>query len=271
MKKNQDPSQSIRILQISDTHLFENPDECLLKLNTQKSTEAVLAHIQKKREYFDLVLLTGDLSQDSSPTSYARLASMLEFLKPPIYWIPGNHDHPDVMQKSFAQTFLNAAKHIITAPWQFILLNSHLPGSPKGYLASDQLDFLEQTLTEYPDYLTAIVIHHHVQPVESTWLDTSVLINHEEFFERIAKFNNIKTIIHGHIHQALDIQSPQNIRLLGLPSTSIQFKPKSHDFALDNVAPGYRTITLHPNGEIQSEVHRVTEFSGRPDFNSTGY
>ena len=46
--------------------------------------------------------------------------------------------------------------------------------------------------------------------------------------------------------------------ILSTPSTCIQFKPKSDKFALDEEHPGYRFIKLKANGEIETQVYRLS-------------
>ena len=60
-------------------------------------------------------------------------------------------------------------------------------------------------------------------------------------------------VVFGHVHQTVD-RMIGNVRLLGTPSTCVQFKPRSDAFALDDLPPGYRWITLHPDGSIDTEV-----------------
>ena len=48
----------------------------------------------------DLILATGDLSQDGSYESYQRLAKTLSGFRAPIYWLEGNHDKPAPMLRA---------------------------------------------------------------------------------------------------------------------------------------------------------------------------
>ena len=61
------------------------------------------------------------------------------------------------------------------------------------------------------------------------------------------------------------------MRLLSVPSTCVQFKPHSKDFAVDDVAPGYRWLDLHEDGRIDTEVSRVEGVKFEVDFSVKGY
>ena len=89
----QAPDGSVRLLQITDTHLFASAEGRLLAVPTAQSLAAVLERVQANEHPFDLILATGDLSQDHSPESYQRFASMMAPLARPIYWLPGIHHH----------------------------------------------------------------------------------------------------------------------------------------------------------------------------------
>ncbi len=81
----------MRLLQITDTHLFASAEGRLLAVRTAESLAAVLERVQANDHPFDLIPLPG-ISQDHSPESYQRFASMMAPLARPIYWLPGNHD-----------------------------------------------------------------------------------------------------------------------------------------------------------------------------------
>ncbi len=80
----------------------------------------------------------------------------------------------------------------------------------------------------------------------------------------------VKGIVCGHVHQDMNVMH-KGIRVMATPSTCVQFKPQSDDFALDTVSPGWRELTLHANGEITTQVQRLASGSFLPDFTSSGY
>ena len=80
----------------------------------------------------DLLLLTGDLSQDETPESYQRLVSLIAPLGIPAYWIPGNHDNIPVMAEILNQPPLSPEKSWMLGNWQFLLLSSVEAGCDGG-------------------------------------------------------------------------------------------------------------------------------------------
>ena len=65
------------LVQLTDCHLFGEPETVMLGVNTDASLRAVLRQIDADGKHPDLLLATGDLSQDGEPAAYRRLAATL--------------------------------------------------------------------------------------------------------------------------------------------------------------------------------------------------
>ena len=61
---------TVKVLQISDCHLFSDPDKDLLGVNTAQSFKAVVEAIKEQNFEYDFIAFTGDISQDYSAASY---------------------------------------------------------------------------------------------------------------------------------------------------------------------------------------------------------
>lgn len=57
----------IRLVQITDTHLYGKPTGTLLKMNTHESLDYVVDLVKGNEERIDFILATGDIAQDGSP------------------------------------------------------------------------------------------------------------------------------------------------------------------------------------------------------------
>ena len=60
------PDASALLVQLSDSHLFGEADGALLGMNTRDSLQKVIDLVLAQQPQIDLVLATGDLSQDGS-------------------------------------------------------------------------------------------------------------------------------------------------------------------------------------------------------------
>ncbi len=262
-------SAPLRIVQITDIHLFAEVEQQLLGVPTAHSFEGLVRELALLTPRPDLFLLTGDLSQDGTAASYRRLQALLSPFGVPTYWLPGNHDCVEVMQRSLTHSLFMPDKSFQVEGWQFLLLNSQEPGCVHGFLSNQTLNWLEQELEQVGDVPTLVSMHHPPFGVNSNWLDGSNLQNAEDFFAVIDRYPQVQLVVFGHIHQAFQ-QQRGGVTYLGTPSTCIQFAPHSADFALGQEAPGFRILHLYADGTWETQVERF-RFNAYLDLAATGY
>lgn len=262
--------QTVRVLQITDTHLFARRDGCLLGLNTEQSLKAVLAVVADRRPAAHFVLATGDLAHDGSDDAYQRFFSNMNGIGLPVYCLPGNHDEACALRQLSPRGECHVVDHATLGDWEFIFLDSTIPGSEGAHLTAPVLEMLERRLTAAPDRHTVVCLHHQPVPMGSRWLDTMAVDNPEAFFAIIDRHPQVRAIVWGHVHQELECRRG-DVLLLATPSTCIQFLPGSEDFAVDSTAPGYRWLDLHPDGRIDTGVERIDTIPGRIDLAAGGY
>ncbi|GLQ32492.1 3',5'-cyclic-AMP phosphodiesterase [Litoribrevibacter albus] len=257
----------VRIVQITDSHLFKSTEGDLLGMKTEHSLGCVTSLVQEKTPDFDLVLATGDISQDGSIESYRRMRQRLEAFGVPFYWLSGNHDQHDVITEASDGT--NALQKIIDLPaWRIVMLDSSVSQKVHGYLKQQELDLLTSALET--DKHILVCFHHHPINVGARWIDNIGVKNASEFMDVIDGHPQVKGVLWGHVHQEVD-EFVDGKRLLATPSTCIQFTKYSDEFAVDTLSPGYRYLELLPDGSIETEVHRVTGVEFTIDYSIKGY
>lgn len=273
MEKNAD-SGTLELLQITDCHLTKDANSDLLGVVTRDSLDAVLALLEQnivgeKHATADFLLASGDIAQDASPEAYHYFRDKTKTLSPESGWFAGNHDDTHIMCSSFADQSL-FSKVYRFEHWQLVLLDSSVRGSVHGRLSEAELTLLDETLSERPDLHTLVCLHHHPVEIGSVWLDRIGLHNRDAFFNVLDKFENVRGVLWGHIHQEWE-SNRNGVSMLATPSTCIQFLPKSSGFAVENIAPAYRWLSLHADGRIETKVYRADNFKFDLDLKSTGY
>lgn len=266
-------SDCLKLVQITDTHLFEHPQDELLGVNTLNSFHSVLEQVQKNHHDMHALLMTGDVSQDHTPKSYQYFDEAITALniQGSCYWLPGNHDSQEHMYPTLLDSRINQDKYVeLNDHWQMILLDSQVYGVPHGALSDDQLDFLKNSLDHSPEKNTMVLLHHHPLLAQSAWLDNHCLKNSGALWDILAQYPKVRLLICGHIHQDLN-KEHQGVRVLSTPSTCVQFKPESDDFAVDNSSPGWRVFELFDDGSFKTRVERLPEGQFLPNLNSKGY
>jgi len=262
--------EPLKIVQISDIHMFADEEKDLLGVKTQKSFVEIVNFVKQTAETPNLILLTGDLSQDGLPKSYQEIGKLISEIGVPVYYVPGNHDDISNLDANIATNKVSKEKNLVFKNWQLILLNSKKPKSVEGYLAEDQIEFLQKCIRKHPNLNAGIVFYHQPIPVGCAWLDKLGVQNADELWGCIDTLPQVKLILFGHVHQKHE-GVRKGVKYFSVPSTSIQFKTKSDDFALENIPQGYRWIELYANGDIQTEVRRMQQYIGKFDPGAKGY
>lgn len=256
-----------QILQFSDLHLSSNDE--LMGINCDESFAAVKA-LACQYHNIDLTLITGDISQDNSEASYQKCCEIFRNQHHPVAWITGNHDDVQLQERILSVGAITPIKRIFFKHWQLLLLNSQIPGKVCGEISANELQQIKQAAIDYPQHHILLVMHHHPVPMNSQWIDNHCLNNQQQLWETVAQAKLVKGMLFGHVHQSVDVEK-EGVRVLGVPSTSVQFTPNEDEFSVDNAQPGFRYLELLANGTIKTEVHRVAQGKFIPINDPSGY
>jgi 3',5'-cyclic-AMP phosphodiesterase len=242
----------LNLIQVTDTHLFGDPEGSLRGVPTLPALRATLAAARDDIANSEAILVTGDLVQDD-PAGYAPFRREFAALGKPVLCLPGNHDVLPVMRKALAGDPFHLDGVFDRGAWRVLLLDSTIAHRTGGALSSDSLAQLDRDLAAAADRHALVCLHHHPVSMRSRWLDTVGLANSDAFFEVLKRHANVRAVLFGHVHQALDMVV-DGMRVLGTPSTCQQFRPLSSGFATDDAPPAFRKLRLHADGRVDTEV-----------------
>lgn len=245
-----------KVVQLTDTHLFADRGGTQKGVNTCETLQAVVADVTARHGDFDALLLTGDLSQDETPDSYALLGRMLAPLRhAPIYAIPGNHDDLGGMRAQLAAEDLQVLTDVLLGKWRIAMLNSQVPGRVHGELGAGQIERLQASLYGAEEHVM-VALHHPPVTIDSAWIDASRCFDGEELLSALSS-PPVQAVLCGHVHQHFET-TRQGIAVLTTPSTCVQFTPQVDEFDIDHAAaPGYRVFELYDDGSWSTAVERV--------------
>lgn len=246
--------QTVRILHLTDLHLFADSASELRGCNTDASLNAVIGDYHSRDWRADITLVTGDLVQDDTAAAYERCKRHLADLPGPIQLCPGNHDVPERMAAVFDAPAFTIGAATDIGHWRCIALSTFVEGSAAGALSDTELERLR--LACDTDRHVLVALHHPPVELGSRWLDELMLDNADALLAITRQHDNIRGLVFGHAHQPLDT-TLDGTRLLCTPSTCRQFRPGSDSFAVDDEPPAYRRLELEADGGIRSEVIRV--------------
>ena len=258
----------LRIAQITDTHLYADPDGRLLGLNTRDCLQQVIALAAQRLPA--LAVATGDLAHDASPRAYRHLQACFGALQAPVYCLPGNHDERTALRAGLNDGPCHSRSALQQAGWQLAFVDSTVSGSDGGHIADCELRQLDETLGQATGSPAIVWLHHQPVAVGSRWLDTMAVDNGADFFRVIDRHPQVRAVVWGHVHQCFE-QRHKHVALLATPSTCIQFLPGSEEFAVDMLPPGYRWIDLYRDGSFSTGVERLAAMPKGIDTSRRGY
>ena len=243
---------TLTVLQVTDTHLFPEPDESLLGVRTQDTLDAVLDHAFREGMP-DALIASGDLAQVGEPATYHRfLATVRSRFAGPCLCVPGNHD--------LGEAFLRIlpTEPVRLGAWDLLGVDTHIDHRVDGEVAEGELCRLAEALSaaESAGRHVLVVGHHCPVDVGAPWLDEHRIANADALLAVLAACDRVRGYLGGHVHQEVDRQVGA-LRVLASPSTCFQFAPHSERFTLDDAAPGWRWLTLHADGAIDTRVARL--------------
>ena len=256
MKITQADGENIHLVQITDTHISTDIDEKFEGIDTTASLGRVIDKINALDTVPDAILLTGDLVHHADEAGYRKLLRQLFELKAPVFCLPGNHDDPVLMQTVLNNKNVSTEKSLDFNQWIVVMLNTWMPNSHSGRLPRTELTYLEQVLGDNADKSILVCLHHPPVKIGSPWMDAMMLENPESLFDIVDTKKQVRGILWGHIHQAFYLERG-DIKLLGSPSTCVQFKPDTRQFMKDTLPPAFRLLTLRSTGEIESRINWV--------------
>ena len=200
------------VAQITDLHLGGPIAVAGSAVDPRASLDRAVAHLNQRRPAPDLVLVTGDLTQEGGPEEYADARAGLAALDMPAYVIPGNHDDRANMAAAFgADGYLpkdgGFLHYVIDGrPLRILALDTHVPGESGGALCDERLAWLERRLAEEPERPTLIAMHHPPFATGIPAFDAIGCRGGDALGDLVVRYHNIEGVLCGHVHRAMDMR-----------------------------------------------------------------
>jgi Predicted phosphohydrolases len=198
----------MKILHISDIHFRmaykpskEGYEGMLFKMQSPLIPMTYCLQEVQKEHGFDILVISGDLTEDGMAKDYAFLKKQLKKLLGdiPIVVTLGNHDRKAQFREGWLEDIPvdKCYNDIYDAKsFSIISFDSSTYGNPKGSITKEQLSWLWQALKDTQDKPVILLTHHHLLHAQS---ELPCLDGADELFELI-KDSNISCILNGHTH-----------------------------------------------------------------------
>lgn len=197
-----------RLLQLSDLHVVTAGSKCSRVLDTREILRTAIDRLLERRpalDPLDAVLITGDVSDDGSPESYAFARAQLDRLGLPLLPIPGNHDEREAFREGFADLEFMPREGLID--WSVrvgetlvVGVDTLVDGQAGGRLRPESLEYLASTLTVADPRPIILALHHPPLRTQIRFMDAIGLENTPALAAVLERVSQEITIVAGHVH-----------------------------------------------------------------------
>lgn len=240
---------------ISDTHLHENPQfQGKRSWTSRGTTAAVIQSINDYPQPLDFILHTGDVGNDPlRKEHYLKLRGMLVGLKPPLYVLPGNHDHRLWLREMFYPHQALPYYAFEMNEVQVVCLDTSIAYQHHGLISPEQLAWLHEICTSKSDKPLIVALHHHPFALGAAAIDSIGLDNGDDLHLILLKARHrLKLVLFGHIHERV-MMVRDGILYASTFSTWYQSRTwhGQGDFVKTDVHQlGYTIVTLTTDGGV---------------------
>ncbi|MFK5923994.1 MAG: metallophosphoesterase [Verrucomicrobiota bacterium] len=259
----------LHVIHFSDTHLGATPEFSVREVTPYKRTLKLIGSINQLDFKPDLIVHTGDVTNDPLAEAYQLAVECFSSLKAPIYFATGNHDDAQLIKQHLPvspHTRLvddpdRLAYHWDMGHLRFYCLDAKVPEEegPHGEIPQNQLDALREDIASH-DLPYAVFLHFPPFRMGSIWMDKKLILTNGPALHQILKDSSpdryrIRGVFFGHTHRSIQLYR-EGILYSGVASPAFQFSmtPEDGPPSIDASSPlVFNHITFLPNSTAIKE------------------
>jgi Icc protein len=253
----------MKIIQLTDCHLFSDPNEILRGENCCETLTKVLKEVRSQIAPDDILAFTGDLADSAEPAAYAHFKKLVSDIPNLKLILPGNHDDPQVLLRELGDIPHNrcGAGILEHADCVIVTLDSTIAGEIHGALGDSQLHLINEAVAvaRASHKPVLILVHHQTLPVDG-YMDRYSIRNADALLKTLDDCPEVRAVVCGHIHQEFD-EMRGHVRFIGSPSTCYQIQVGTNPTEEEDIVDvgnrsGYRTLWFDGD-RVETAVHRI--------------
>lgn len=255
----------LRVLHLSDTHVYGDTSRHYGIVDT---TEALTRTLDRAEpiENIDVVVLSGDLSDDMTTGSYERLRDIVEPWaarhEAPVVYAMGNHDRAAEFESVLGpRTGATDVRGV-----RILRLDSAVPEAGYGHVDAEQLRWLRGEL-DAASGPSLVVVHHPPTPAYGPLLKALELQNPCELLE-VCAAGGATAVLSGHYHHSL-VSREHDVPVIvapGIANTSDACAPAGHERA--TIGSGFAIVDVPAAGSpVVTFFAAPSERDGEEIFN----
>jgi 3',5'-cyclic AMP phosphodiesterase CpdA len=242
----------LRILHLSDTHLTGDGRLHYGIVDNLAGLDRVLARAGVA-EQVDVVVASGDLSDDGSAASYRLLSGTLEPWAAQrgarIVYAMGNHDLPD----GFSAVLGPRETVVDIRGFRVVTVDTTVARAGYGRIGEERLERLRAALATPAPHGSVVVLHHPPVPPTTGLFEPLRLVDPEPLLA-VCEEADVRVILAGHYHHGLVTQA-RGIPVVVAPAvanTTDVLWPAPGERAVRGA--GFAWVTLPGTGPVRAHV-----------------
>ncbi len=221
------------IAQISDCHIRDQGGWFARLVDTTETLRRVVDHLVGLDPAPDVILATGDLTDDGTASQYATLLDVLAPIADRLLPIPGNHDECPLFRGAFADVLPGnlADDHcsyvVEDHPVRLVGLDNSIPGRHDGRFDPVRERWLDDVLAADPDRPTLVFTHFPPFETGLRFMDDAGLLDSDRLRAVIERNPQVRLLVTGHLHRPIHTAIGSTL-VSTCPSTGNQIRLDLH-------------------------------------------
>ena len=146
----------------------------------------------------DVVLCTGDLTNEGYRQEYKIAVAYLERIQSPLLTVPGNHDARNVGYLHFEELIGPRWWVRDVGPIRIVGMDSSEPDLNEGQVGREQYAWITEQLS-VSSQIKVFALHHHLLPVPGTGRERSTVTDAGDLLEVLVE-SGVNVVLSGHKH-----------------------------------------------------------------------
>jgi Icc protein len=232
------------ILHLTDLHLPATLGDRVGGFDTYACLDRVLEACASRSPELDLVVLTGDQTEDAGAAVHQRLRNQLARYAGRFLAVPGNHD-----LAAATEAVWGGEASVEVAQWRLIGVDTTVSGAPHGDI---DVEHLCARLDRLDERWTMLAMHH--PPLSPARHPDFLLRRAEQLLRALRDRPHIRAVLTGHVHTPFEA-TVGRCAVLGGPSTAIPVAHAGESFVVGADVPiGARIVKLENDGSLMSQL-----------------
>jgi 3',5'-cyclic-AMP phosphodiesterase len=261
------------IAQISDPHVCVPSRLYKGVADSNAHLLEAIDHLHQLDRRPDLVLVTGDLTDEGLTSEYEHALALLSRLKIPYRVIPGNHDDRKRLRDVFSDHLYlprTGYLHYCLEDWpvRIVALDCTVSGEHHGALDEAGLLWLDDTLKANRVKPTLVLMHHPPFVSGIPYLDEYGFRSPEKLRQIIQAAMNIEAVLVGHVHRHMTHRWAGTL-VIACPSTATEIALQLRADAKPQSFLSPQACMLHlwqPGMGMVSHLSFIGKYPGPFDF-----